>query len=160
MTADAIASITNYLAISKSIGTAGQPLPAQFKLIRQAGYQIVINLALPDSKNALPNEGELVASLGMIYIHIPVQWEKPAQADFTHFARVMDAFQGKKVFIHCALNMRVSCFLFCYRVLNNTGSEEDARKDMFSIWQPNLVWEVFMEDVLAAHTNPTEIDSV
>ncbi|OGO36913.1 MAG: hypothetical protein A2W35_09915 [Chloroflexi bacterium RBG_16_57_11] len=43
----------NYLKLSESIATSGQPSEAQFAEIAQAGYQLVINLAaLPDGGNA------------------------------------------------------------------------------------------------------------
>src|SRR4030095_14968557 len=53
----ALSAIYNFRAISDKLGTAGQPTEAQFKLVRDAGFAAVINLALPTSDNALPNEG-------------------------------------------------------------------------------------------------------
>jgi hypothetical protein len=44
-----LAGILHFLPISARIGTAGQPTAAQFALIREAGYDVVINLALPTS---------------------------------------------------------------------------------------------------------------
>ena len=64
--------ITNYLKISEDLGTAGQPFRQQFNFVKEAAYDVVVNLALPTSTNAIPDEGDLVRSLGMEYIHIPV----------------------------------------------------------------------------------------
>ena len=58
--------ILHFRAISPRLGTAGQPTAAQFAMIRQAGYDVVVNLALPTSDNALANEGGLVAGLFFI----------------------------------------------------------------------------------------------
>ena len=145
---DPLTTITNYHPLSDLLGSGGQPTAEQFALIHKAGYQIVINLALPTTKNALANEGELVTQLGMNFIHIPVQWEQPTISDFMQFQYIMKACEQKKVFIHCGLNMRVSCFLFLYRVIILKMDIHQAGKEITKIWQPNEVWQQFMTDVL------------
>ncbi len=141
-------NIINDLCLSETLGTAGQPTPDQFAAIRDAGYEVVINLAMDDSSGALPDEGELVAAQGMDYVHIPVVWESPMLADWERFLDVMDQNQGRKVFVHCALNMRVSCFAFLYRVLRLGVPAEVAWQDVLVIWEPNEVWRQFIEEVM------------
>ena len=51
-----LSSIQNFLQISPTLGTAGQPFREQFTLIAAAGYTSVINLALPTSWDAVPDE--------------------------------------------------------------------------------------------------------
>ena len=148
MCAHPLSHITNFLPISESIGSSGQPTAEQFALIAEAGYQVVINLALPTSSNAIANEGELVTRMGMIYVHIPVVWEQPKLEDFDCFQRIVGAFEGKKIYVHCALNMRVSCFFFLYRVLNQKTDIRAAQDDLAAIWQPDEVWQKFIDDVL------------
>ncbi len=143
-----LSDITNFLPITNRLGSAGQPFPEQFPLLKEAGYKMVINLALPTSTNAIPHEGELVTDLRMTYVHIPVQWEHPTLDDFHQFTQVMKAFQDRKVFVHCALNMRVSSFLYLYRVLYEGIPPETAAQSLHSIWQPNEVWLKFIADVL------------
>lgn len=67
-----LTEICNFLQLSNSIATAGQPTIEQFAAIKQAGYSVVINLALPTSTNAIPNEQQIVESQGMEYMAIPV----------------------------------------------------------------------------------------
>jgi protein tyrosine phosphatase (PTP) superfamily phosphohydrolase (DUF442 family) len=139
---------TSYLAISPTLGTAGQPTPEQIAAIRAAGYEVVVNLAVPESPNALPNEEELVTAQGMAYVHIPVVWEAPTAEDLDRFFAVMDRNRGRRVFIHCALNMRVSCFVFLYRVLRLGVPADAAWQDVLAIWEPNPVWQQFVDDAL------------
>lgn len=148
--------ISNYLQLSEQIGSGGQPLAEQFPLLQQSGYQVVINLALPDSRNAIAHEGALVAGLGMTYVHIPVIWEAPALEDFRRFEAVMQAFTGSKIFVHCALNMRVSCFLYGYRVLHWQMDPSVAALDLHKIWQPDPVWQALMEAILHRDTPPMQ----
>jgi protein tyrosine phosphatase (PTP) superfamily phosphohydrolase (DUF442 family) len=146
--ANELSDITNYLAISPHLGTAGQPTAAQFKAVAEAGYAVVINLALSTSTNALPHEAELVKSLGMTHFHLPVVWDAPTQGDLALFLRLMERNHHLKVFVHCALNKRVSVFVYLYRVLHLRESEPTAYKDMRRIWQPNPTWQAFIEQTL------------
>ena len=47
----------NFFQIAKNVGTAGQPTVDQFSDIAKAGYSTVVNLAMHDSDNAIPEEG-------------------------------------------------------------------------------------------------------
>jgi hypothetical protein len=37
----------------------------------------VINLAMPNSENAIPEEGYIVTARSMTYVHIPVPFDAP-----------------------------------------------------------------------------------
>lgn len=142
--------IYNFRALGDRLGTAGQPTERQFHAIQQAGFQVVINLALPTSDNALPNEGSIVTGLGMSYIHIPVDFKAPTSEDFQAFSRMMEAFEDQCVFVHCAANMRVSAFVFLHRVLHEGVSASEAQRDLHAIWHPDEVWSRFIQDQLAS----------
>jgi len=143
-----LTGILHFRAISPRLGTAGQPTAAQFEMIREAGYDVVINLALPTSDNALAHEGSLVTRVGMAYVHIPVDFTRPNAADFEAFAGVLDAFRRRRIFVHCAMNMRVSAFVFLYRVLRGEATQAEAEHDLKAIWEPDEVWARFIEDRL------------
>ncbi len=140
------------LGVAGRIGTAGQPAEYQFETIKGGGYETVINLALSSSLGALPNEAQLVAQHGMNYIHIPVVWEEPTADDLNKFFAAMDAHSDKRVFVHCAMNKRVSAFMYLYRILKLKEPEEVARKDLLKIWAPEPHWQRFIEQQLANHT--------
>ena len=140
-----IEDICNYLEISSTIGTAGQPTADQFAEIAAAGYEVVVNLALSDSTNALSQERELVEGRGMIYIHIPVVWEDPSEADLAAFFAAMDRYSGRRVFVHCVLNYRVSIFVMLYRVLQLGQDVEAAWQSVRQIWEPNDIWLRFAD---------------
>jgi hypothetical protein len=48
--------------------------------------------------------------------------------------------------VHCAANKRVSAFVYLYRVLHEGVPEEEARKDLHAIWQPDEVWSRFIAE--------------
>jgi len=141
--------IYNFLQVCDRIATAGQPTREQFSTIKDSGYQVVLNLALSTSTNAIPDENQLVEALEMEYISIPVVWENPTLNDLEQFFQAMNANTDKKVFVHCAANMRVSAFMYLYRRLQQGITEAEARKKLRQIWQPNENWQQFIQKAIA-----------
>ncbi len=146
-----VQEINHFLAISDQIGTSGQPTRGQFEDIKIAGYEVVVNLAMPDSENAIPEEGSLVTSKGMRYVHIPVVWQEPTLDDLSFFRDTMDSHTERKVFVHCVVNMRVSAFTFLYRVISLKVDPVEAKARMAEIWEPQGVWEMFVDEALQEH---------
>src|ERR1051325_2479563 len=142
-----LGAITNYLRLSPDLATAGQPTRKQFEDLSAAGFRTVINLALTTSTNALPDEREIVERHGMEYVHIPVVWEAPRFEEFATFAEVMRKRRAAPVFVHCALNMRVSAFVFLHRTLIDATAPAAAEKDLHRIWTPDEVWPAFIAEV-------------
>lgn len=130
------------------MATAGQPTAEQFALIAAAGFQAVINLAIPDSDDALEDEARIVQSLNMDYVHIPVAWEAPSIADIEQFFAALDNHQGQKIFVHCAANKRTAVFVFLYRVMKVQQPCKEAFPDVMKIWTPDARWTNFIEQVL------------
>lgn len=143
-------SITNFFQILPLIGTAGQPTAEQFEAVRNAGFEVVVNLAMTSSDNAMPDEAEVVRGLDLEYVHIPVVWSNPTPEDLAQFFAVMDGNRDRRVFVHCALNWRVSSFMYLYRVLRLGADEEAARWDLLSIWEPDERWSQFIAAALGA----------
>jgi protein tyrosine phosphatase (PTP) superfamily phosphohydrolase (DUF442 family) len=141
----ALEDITNYIRISDSIASSGQPKELEFKDIAQAGFEVVINLAMPDSENAIPEEEQIVTTQKMQYIHIPVPFEAPTSEHLKEFITIMKPFKDKKVWVHCVVNYRASAFLFLYMRLVHNATIEEASKVIVKSWKPNDIWKSFME---------------
>ena len=149
----------NYYEYSPALLSAGQPTREQFPAIAKAGVEAIINLAPVTDPGALPDEAEVVAKLGMGYVHIPVNWDKPPRADVEAFLAAMKQFEGKRVLVHCYAGSRASAFVFMYRVLKLGAEREPAHATLTTIWAnnpgyelPNVPqWRQLIDDVLAAH---------
>ena len=149
---DQIKDIVNFLAIETNLTTSGQPTEAQLAALAREGCEVIVNLALHDDpRYSLPDETALVASLGMNYIHIPVQFDAPRQSDLEAFFEAMESNQGKKMHVHCAANMRVSAFLGLYFHIRLGRSKDAAFAPLRSIWEPDAVWSAFITDMLSAY---------
>lgn len=142
--AESLDDIYNYLEIDSRISTSGQPTGRQFELVRAAGFGDVINLAPHNAENALADEPGALAALGLDYTHIPVDFTRPTEADFEAFCMQMEARQGRKVWVHCAANMRVSAFIYRYRCEVLGEDPLVARRDLSRIWEPYGVWKTFV----------------
>jgi protein tyrosine phosphatase (PTP) superfamily phosphohydrolase (DUF442 family) len=137
--------IINFLQINDTIYTGGQPEADQFSLLKTLNIKTVINLALPTSEDAIRNEAEIVTLMGMTYIQIPVEFAGPRQSELERFYKAIELSLNEPVFIHCVLNMRVSVFVFLYRVNILKESEQTAWHDIRKIWEPDPVWSLFIK---------------
>ena len=140
-----IEDIVNYVHCNECFSFSGQPTEHQFFLIRKSGYAVVINLAPYELiENPLRNEDAIVTKLGMQYIHIPVNMLHPTQEDFDAFVHSMQNASGEKIWVHCAIGMRASAFLYKYRCAILGEDKRTALWDLREIWEPFGVWKKFV----------------
>jgi len=139
-----IEQITNFIQVTENIASSGQPDATQFSSIAAAGYRHVVNLAMPNSENAIPEEGNIITALKMSYVHIPVPFESPTAKDLQTFIKIMSSFANDKIWVHCVVNYRASAFLYQYFRLAQGFSEDEARKTILPSWKPNETWQRFI----------------
>lgn len=137
-------SIFNYVQLTEMVGTSGQPTVDQFKEIAESGFNVVINLAMHNSDNAIKNEGNIVTSYGMSYVHIPVPFDEPTMKHLQTFEKVMNAFTDQKIWVHCVMNYRVSAFMYHYLRSHYGYTPEQARSSIFDEWNPDKIWKDFL----------------
>ena len=142
--------IYNYKFFHEKLSSSGMPTAEQMKSVAAAGVQLVINLAPHDVPNALPNETELVETLDMQYINIPVDWGTPTRDGLNIFMDTMDANSDKKIHVHCQANFRASAFIAMYRILRLGWQPDEALEVMHTIWDEDAypVWKMFIDDAL------------
>ena len=126
--------IYNYLFYNEKLSSSGMPTPEQMKSVADAGVEMVVNLAPHDVPNAISNETELVESLGMEYINIPINWNTPNKEGLNIFMDTMDKNKDKKIHVHCEANFRASGFITVYRILRLGWNSNEAFEVMHGIW--------------------------
>lgn len=142
----ALGNITNYVQLTDDVGTSGQPKKDQFQAIAAEGFRAVVNLALPTSDHAIADEGSVVTGLGMSYFHIPVDFKHPTVDDLKTFIGTMEALKGKKVWVHCVVNARVSAFMYLYLKHVRKLDDAAARSPVLDGWAPKMddTWKRFI----------------
>ncbi|MFM7555784.1 MAG: protein tyrosine phosphatase family protein [Verrucomicrobiota bacterium] len=128
--------------------SSGQLSERDIERLPGLGIEAVINLALPTSPGAVVDEADRVARLGIAYLQIPVVWEDPRPGQFQQFAAMLEAFRSRKVWVHCAKNMRASAFIHLYRRRVLGESEAEAGFPMTEVWIPDATWRRFIDEVM------------
>lgn len=137
-------TIFNWRRFDARLTTSGQPSAAQLAEIRALGVTHVINLGLHGHPRALPDEAATVGDLGMNYIHIPVDFDHPTEADFDRFCAVLEDLPDTSVHVHCIVNARVTAFLYRYQRDRLGGDVNAARALLDTVWRPGGVWADFI----------------
>lgn len=131
----------NVVPISAMLVTSGQPTADALSRLATKGFGAVVYLAPPTVPDAVPGEAEIVRKQGIEFVDIPVQFGNPTEADFEAFVRVMKRLGGRKVLVHCQVNMRASSFTFLYRVIVDKENPERAFESVAKVWSPRGPWK-------------------
>lgn len=127
--------IRNWLRLSDTLTTSGRLEPGDPARLAAAGARRVINLAMPDHPEALPEAEAAMAEAGLAYTHIPVPFDAPSEEHYRAFVAALEA-DAAPVHVHCIMNWRVSAFLCRYN-RENGMDEAAARGQMERIWSPD-----------------------
>lgn len=141
-----LTEIIGFLPVNERISTAGQPSESQLQEVAASGFEVVINLGLQDPRYCLEDEGASVERNGMVYVHVPVQFDGPTARDFDDFRSAMEVHSGKRVFVHCAANYRVSSFMALYGESRLGWTRAQADAWATNLWQPNETWSAFLAE--------------
>ncbi len=137
MTADPRAdpeSIRAFHRLGPDTTTSGRIEAHDIDRLAAIGIAHVVNLALADHPEALPDEAARCAAAGITYTHIPVPFDAPDETHYAAFAQALE--QGPApVHVHCIMNWRVSAF-FYRRNIEQGMAEADARALMERHWTP------------------------
>lgn len=131
----------NLVAISPLLVTSGQPGAAALSSLSALGFGAVVYLAPPTVSDAVPGEAELVRRQGLEFVNIPIAFGRPTEADFEAFVAAMDRLRGRKVLVHCQVNMRASTMTFLYRVIVGREAPEQAYAAVAQVWSPEGPWK-------------------
>ncbi|MEN8821840.1 MAG: protein tyrosine phosphatase family protein [Abyssibacter sp.] len=144
----ALTAIRQYRRLGEYLHSAGQPTARQLDQLGEAGIGLVVNLALPDSDHAVPDEADRLEVQGIGYSHQPIDFAAPSRAHLARLAATLAAHTQTPVLVHCAYNMRVSAMLFLYRVLHLGVAPATALPDLLALWTPTGPWRVLLDDML------------
>lgn len=141
----------NIVPITPLLVTSGQPSSHALAKLGEMGFQAVLYLAPSSVPDAVKNEPELLAAQGIEFIHIPIPFNAPEEGHAVAVSAALQRLQGKKVLVHCQVNMRASSMVFLHRVLY--GKEDPARayEAVARVWSPGGAWRTLLAGQLAKH---------
>jgi protein tyrosine phosphatase (PTP) superfamily phosphohydrolase (DUF442 family) len=123
----AVASIVRFAQVDDRLYRGGQPGADGFRALRELGVRTVVSLRNETS------ERELVESLGMSYVHLPVTLRPLGMSGtvspdaIARFFEIVDDPASGIVFVHCRHGKdRTGLFVSLYRIARHRWSVDDA----------------------------------
>ena len=138
-------NIDRFFQYSLTIACSALPKVEEFKEIKEHGYELVISLSMPTDSVILENEDKILAELEIPYFHIPVDANNPKMQDFEIFLKLLNSFEGYKIYIHCTKNCRLSSFIYLYDAIKR---EEFNEKLLYQFCEPRKEWLLFIDRVI------------
>jgi protein tyrosine phosphatase (PTP) superfamily phosphohydrolase (DUF442 family) len=133
---EAVERSFNFRRVDARLTTSGLVPPDALAELHADGIDTVIDLLPATVDHAVAGEADIVASQGVDYVAIPVDFDAPMPADFAAFVTAMDAHEGRRVHVHCAANYRVSVFYALYAERRGSWTREQADAFVADLWQP------------------------
>nr|WP_283773318.1 protein tyrosine phosphatase family protein [Altererythrobacter sp. KTW20L] len=121
--------------MSPRITTSGRLESGDPARLAVAGAARVINLAMADHPEALPDAATEMAAAGLEYTHIPVPFDAPTEAHYRAFVAALEV-DDQPVHVHCIMNWRVSAMMCRYHIERGM-TESEARALMHLVWNPD-----------------------
>lgn len=122
---EALGPTPNATQVLPHLVTSGQPNPDQFRALREAGVEVILDIRDPMEPRPF-DEAALVAELGMRYYNIPVSAGRLDDAVMAEILEVLRTEQGKPTAFHCASGNRVGGPMIAYLMLEEGMVEDDA----------------------------------
>ena len=141
----------NLVAISDRLVTSGQPSADWLGQLERNGFHAVVYLAPPTVADAVRDEALIVAGQGLTFVNLPIDFAAPTDRDYEAFAGLMRAFAGRRVLVHCQINLRASSLVFLYRAIALKEDPEAAYDAVTKVWKPDGVWRRFLVAQLRRH---------
>lgn len=132
--------IENYYQYNSHLASGAQPSEAQIEALKEAGFEAVVNLSPVSTRNAITAEAAVVDNTGMTYVHFPVDCSHLQPHHYATFEGIVKGMKDKKIFVHCGGNIKSSCLIHMYDVLENGVDEAASLETLLKIHQPEEKW--------------------
>ncbi|MCW5658476.1 MAG: protein tyrosine phosphatase family protein [Burkholderiaceae bacterium] len=141
----------NFVPISESLATSGQPSAATLAGLKRIGVEAVISLGPRAGPDLVPEEPALVRGQGIEFIYLPFPPDGPSETQYLAVAEALRRVQGRRTLVHCQVNWQASTFVFLYRVIVGKESPSLAYAPVASVWSPPGPWKELLMTQLRKH---------
>lgn len=136
--------------IDDLVATAAQPTPEQIPWLKSQGFEVVVNLSTPTARNFAADEARLVMDAGLAYVHAPVDCSRLEPAHYEVLRGVMRAFEGRKVLVHCAGNVKSSALVQLWRILERGEDRARLVEELRALGWHEPKWFAYLERMIGA----------
>ena len=145
------ASAPNYVPVSRTLATSGQPTERALRAFGRQGFEAVVSLVPNDVSGVVRAEPAILAAQGIEFVHVPIPFDAPDESHLRALTATLDRLSGRKVLVHCEVNMRASTLVFLYRVLTLHEAPGEAYEAVAIVWSPRGPWRGLIVEQLAKH---------
>ncbi len=122
---EALAGVPNAAQPGRNLVTGGQPTAAHFEALKQAGLEVVLDIRDPMEPRQF-DEAELVQSLGMEYVNVPVSGGTLTDETLERLLTLIRDNESRSVLLHCSSGNRVWGPVIPHLVLDLGFGDEEA----------------------------------
>lgn len=118
VTKQTVEGVTNFARLETTVACAGATTAAAMPELKKMGFASIINLRLPDEKDAdLAAEEAAAKTEGIAYIHIPFNGTSPDPAAVDRFLDAITTPANEPAYIHCASGNRAAAMWMAKRLV-------------------------------------------
>lgn len=139
--------IEKFQVVNERLATSAQPGPSDFGWLRAQGFEAVINVSTPTARNFLPDEPRLALDAGLAYVHAPVDCSRLVPEHYAVVRGLLGAFEGKKVLLHCAGNVKSSGLAHIYRVRELGEDRQQLRAELVAQGWHEPKWHRYWDEL-------------
>lgn len=112
-----IAGISTFAQVESTIACGGTTTPEAIREVKRMGFKTVVNLRLESEPGAMVDEeGAVVRSLGMNYVHLPFNIQTPDPKLVENFMAAVAGAANTPAYVHCAAGGRAAALWMIKRV--------------------------------------------
>lgn len=131
----------NFVPITSSLATSGQPSPAALADLKRIGVEVVISLGPHGSSDLVPEESAIVRTQGIDFVSLPFPPDGPSEAQYLAVAEALGRVQGRRTLVYCQVNGQASTFVFLHRVIVGKENPDLAYESVAKVWSPSGLWK-------------------
>jgi protein-tyrosine phosphatase len=128
-----VQGINNFHQVNESVYRGAQPTSEGFENLAKIGVKTVLDLRENGERSS--REAELVASLGMRYVNVPMTGlTPPTSAEITRILVLLEAPTTGSVFVHCMRGAdRTGAVIAAYRIDHDHWDNNRALNEAMSL---------------------------
>jgi len=127
-----VQGINNFYQVDEHVYRGAQPTTEGYKYLAKIGVKTILDLREDDERSS--EEGQVVTSLGMQYVNVPMTGlTPPTEAEITKILALLEDGTAGTVFVHCKSGAdRTGAVIAAYRIDHDHWDNSRALKEAMS----------------------------
>lgn len=152
VTKQEVAGITNFARLETTIACGGATKAEALPAIKKMGFVSVINLRQADEEGAnIPEAQATAKSVGLNYVHIPFNGQKPDPAVADKFIEAITKPGNEPAYVHCAGGNRAATMWMIKRLVVDKWDADRASTEATALGMTSPAMKQFALDYAKSH---------